>query len=131
MLICYNLTVMQQLNYWTTTGANKIFSIPFHISSFKQYVKEDSCVLDVGCGYGRILNLLNNNKYINLWGTDISETLIKRCKENVPIAKIKSHGDSALPLPDDFCDALILVGVLTCLEKNINQSFLMKEIKRV
>jgi len=57
------------------------------------YIKSPDVILNVGCGYGRILNLLKN-KCIKIIGIDISEDCIKKCKEkfenlrNTSVSKI-------------------------------------------
>ena len=42
----------------------------------------DYKILDFGCGVGRILKFFSNKKEAKFYGTDISENMIKFCKEH-------------------------------------------------
>jgi ubiquinone/menaquinone biosynthesis C-methylase UbiE len=50
------------------------------------YIKSHDIILNVGCGHGRILNLLKN-KCIKIIGIDVSKDCIKRCKEKFKNSK--------------------------------------------
>lgn len=45
-------------------------------------VQKDSRILDLGCGYGRILHALHLRGYTNLTGVEISKKLLVRAKVN-------------------------------------------------
>ncbi|MFA6119459.1 MAG: class I SAM-dependent methyltransferase [Parachlamydiales bacterium] len=40
-------------------------------------------ILDIGCGNGKYLNILNNKGYANAWGIDISQEQIELAKKNL------------------------------------------------
>ncbi len=46
-------------------------------------------VLDIGCGTGHHVNLLNNNNNINCIGIDISQEMINKAKQNYPQLNFK------------------------------------------
>lgn len=46
---------MNQNEYWNSV-AEKKFTTVLDVELFSKFVAKDSKILDVGCGYGRILN---------------------------------------------------------------------------
>ena len=44
-----------------------VFSDPFDVALFKQYVQPDTPILDFGCGYGRLLSLLHKHHFTQLY----------------------------------------------------------------
>lgn len=122
---------MKQQDYWNHVSEQKEFTTPFQTDIFGKYVKKDSTVLDVGCGYGRTLNELYQNGYQNLIGTDFSEGMIKRGREQFPYLDLRLKESDRIDLPDQSVDAVILFAVLTCICTNEEQEQLLKEIRRV
>lgn len=128
-IITYNNTY--QKNHWNGLAKEKEFPTPFEMDEFENKVTKEINILDVGCGYGRILNELYRNGFKNLTGVDFSEEMIKRGLKLYPhLNLIKNNGDD-LPFPDNEFDAVILVGVLTSNITNKEQENLIKEISRV
>lgn len=123
---------MKQQDYWNNVSKKKEFTTPFQAEDFLKYVKQDSYVLDVGCGYGRTLDELYHNGYWNLIGIDFSNGMIARGKEQFPYLdlRVKKEADK-IDLPDASVDAVILFAVLTCIRMNEEQEQLLSEIKRV
>lgn len=123
---------MKQQDYWDNVSEKKEFTTPFQAGDFSKYVKQDSYILDVGCGYGRTLNELYHSGYQNLIGIDFSSGMIERGKEQFPYLdlRVKKEADK-IALPDASVDAVILFAVLTCIRTNEEQEQLLSEIKRV
>lgn len=120
-----------QKEYWNSAAETKEFTTPFQLDQFSEYVREEQSILDVGCGYGRIMQVLDNAGYRNLVGIDFSEKLIQRGSELNPNLKFELQTDQNLPFQSDCFDAVILVAVLTCIVENADQQYLISEIKRV
>lgn len=99
--------------------------------AFAKFVKKDSHILDVGCGYGRTLNELYCNGYRNLTGLDFSAAMIERGKQQFPYLDLQVMRNDAITLPDNSVDAVILFAVLTCIQSNEEQEHLLNEIERV
>ncbi|MBU1349956.1 class I SAM-dependent methyltransferase, partial [Patescibacteria group bacterium] len=57
---------------------------------FKKYIQDKNCILDLGCGNGRLFEMFNNKK-INYTGVDNCKGLIKEAKN-----KYSSLGESFL-----------------------------------
>ena len=75
---------MDSKEYWNMVANEKKFSTPFQMDLYKKYVSNDKKILDIGCGYGRILKELYDNGYTDLLGIDFSSEMIK-------LATIPSH----------------------------------------
>lgn len=117
--------------YWDGAAKKKEFPTPFKVEEFEKYLSHKMRILDVGCGYGRILNELYNRGFENLNGIDYSQGMINRgLKEHPYLNLIKTDGDK-IPFQDNEFDAVILVAVLTSNIKNEEQESLISEISRV
>lgn len=122
---------MNQNEYWNSVSEKKEFTTPFQAEDFLEFVKKDSYILDVGCGYGRTLNELYQNSYRHLIGIDFSDGMIKRGKQQFPYLDLQVKENDKITLPDKSVDAVILFAVLTCIRTNEEQEQLLSEIKRV
>lgn len=122
---------MKQEEYWSSVSEKKEFTTPFQAKEFSKYVKKDSCILDVGCGYGRTLDELYQNGYRNLIGIDFSSGMIERGKQQFPYLDLRVKKNEKIALPDASVDAVILFAVLTCIRTNEEQEQLISEIRRV
>lgn len=123
--------VENQKEYWNSVADEKKFTTPFHIDVFSKYVSKSSKILDVGCGYGRVLNELYNNSYNNLYGIDFSEKMIERGKVLFPYLNLCVQKSASLDFEDNSFDGVILFAVLTCIIKDSEQEALINEIRRV
>lgn len=122
---------MEQQEYWNLAADTKKFTTPFHSDIFSQYIDKDAYILDVGCGYGRTLNELHEAGYTNLHGIDFSEKMIERGHKEFAHLDLKTMTSADIELPDQSVDAVILFAVLTCITKNTDQEYLVREIKRI
>lgn len=122
---------MEQKKYWNSVAEEKEFTTPFHFREFAKFVSKESIVLDVGCGYGRILNQLYEKGYHNLIGIDFSQNMIERGKKQYPYLDLRVKQGKAIDMEDGSCDAVILFAVLTCIIDDFEQKALLKDIERV
>lgn len=122
---------MKQDEYWNSVSEQKEFTTPFQAEEFSKYVKRNSSILDVGCGYGRTLDELYHNGYRNLIGIDFSSGMIARGRQMFPYLDLRVKENDKIVLPDASVDAVILFAVLTCIQTNEEQEQLLSEIKRV
>lgn len=122
---------MRQEEYWNSVSEKKEFTSPLQLENFVKYIKKDSRILDVGCGYGRTLDELYRNGYRNLVGIDFSSGMIARGKRQFPYLDLRIKENDKIALPDASVDAVILFAVLTCIRTNEEQEQLVSEIKRV
>lgn len=120
-----------QKEYWNKVAIDKQFTTPFHNELFSELVGKEDRILDVGCGYGRILNELYSQGFKNLFGIDFSDKMIKRGKEEFPWLNLNVQEDKKIQYEDNSFDSIILFAVLTCIVDDKEQVFLINEIKRV
>ena len=85
---------MDSKEYWNMVANEKKFSTPFQMDLYKKYVSDDKKILDIGCGYGRILKELYDNGYTNLLGIDFSSEMIKLANSLYPYINFNiTNGD--------------------------------------
>jgi SAM-dependent methyltransferase len=120
-----------QLDYWNTAGTQKSFAHPLNLRRVRQWVSDESTILDYGCGYGRILGELANEGYENLIGLDFSPAMIAAARAEYPDIQFEVVESSTIPLPDASVDGVLLFSVLTCIPTDEGQRALLKEVHRV
>jgi ubiquinone/menaquinone biosynthesis C-methylase UbiE len=125
------MKTMDQKLYWNNVAPVKEFTTPFQMDVFKKYVNNSAHILDIGCGYGRTLNELCNNGYLNTVGTDFSEKMIKRGKSLYPHLYFETMEKCEINYPDGTFDAILLLAVLTCIITDEEQIKLLNETKRI
>jgi len=59
------------------------FTSPLVPKKFLKFIKKEDKILDLGCGYGRVLEYLYQESYRNLTGIDPSKKLIQRARLNL------------------------------------------------
>lgn len=91
---------------------------------------EPKRILDLGCGNGNILKMLeDNNVKANLYGLDLCENMIKECKKRLSNKVTLTVGDSEnLPYDDNEFDTVVCNASF---HHYIHPETVLKEIKRV
>lgn len=122
---------MLQKEYWDKVASEKNFTTPFQVDLFQKYVDKNSIILDVGCGYGRVLSDLYGIGYKRIIGVDTSNEMVKRGKAQFPYLDLRYQESNIIDLKEDSVDAVILFGVLCCTPDDSQQEALISEISRV
>lgn len=120
-----------QVEYWDGTAATKIFTHPVNFSWLNGLLDSQSRILDYGCGYGRVMNLLYEQEYRNVEGVDFSAQLIHRGQQSFPHLSFQVIHSPLLSYTDGSFDAVLLFAVLTCLPHDEDQRVLIDELIRV
>lgn len=120
-----------QFEYWNTAGTQKPFAHPLNLRRVRQWVNDESTILDYGCGYGRVLGELSNEGYESLIGLDFSPAMIAAARAQYPGIAFEVVQSSTIPLPDASVDGVLLFSVLTCIPTDEGQRALLKEVNRV
>ena len=89
-----------QKEYWNSVADTKEFTTPMQSGVFCRYVNRDAAILDVGCGYGRVLNELHGLGFSHLRGIDFSEQLIRRGKRQFPFLDLQVQEAETIDAPD-------------------------------
>ena len=122
----------RQLDYWNRIGPGKSFGHPVNFDRLSQWLSPGSRILDVGCGYGRVLGLLFERGYHNLVGCDLAPAMIAVARERFPaITFVGLSSPPHLLLADLSVDATLLFTVLTCVPTNEGQRAIVEEVGRV
>jgi SAM-dependent methyltransferase len=121
-----------QLDYWNRVGPRKPFAHPVNFERLEQKLTSDSRIVDLGCGYGRVLGQLFDRGHQNLIGFDLAPSMIAMARERFPaISFAQISSPPQLPLADSSVDATLLFAVLTCVPTNQGQREIVKEVGRV
>jgi SAM-dependent methyltransferase len=94
-------------------------------------IGDDTRVLDFGCGYARVMEILHQSGYTSLAGVDMSSEMMKRGRALLPHLALRVLTAPSLPFPDDTFDAALLFAVLTCIPSDKAQRDVVSELRRV
>lgn len=117
--------------YWDKVAGQKSFRHPLNRDLFTSYVERDSRVLDIGCGYGRILEQLETFGYCDTLGIDSSQRMIARATEELPHLHFRFAEGTDTGKPSESVDAVTIFSVLTSVPESSSQERLVQECWRV
>ena len=121
-----------QIDFWNRIGPSKPFRHPVDLGRLKELLSPDSRILDFGCGYGRVLGLLQAEGFTNLIGFDPAPAMIEQARQKSPTIQFQVLEDPPhLSLPDASVDAVLLISVLTCVPTDDGQTEVIQEAHRV
>ena len=121
-----------QLDYWNRMGPGKSFGHPVNFESLGRWLAPDARILDLGCGYGRVLGLLFDRGYHNLIGLDPAGAMVALARERFPAITFEEVSSPPhLDLPDASVDAVLLFSVLTCVPTDEGQRAIAREAARL
>tara|TARA_Y100000741_G_scaffold152916_1_gene115493 strand:- start:1123 stop:1752 length:630 start_codon:yes stop_codon:yes gene_type:complete len=93
---------------WNYTGPKET------VNTFKKYaVNKDMIIFDAGCGSGLVGEELKKNGYNNLYGADLSQTLLDSIPKNLYKNLDKVDLNKSINVSDNFYDAVMCVGTFT------------------
>jgi SAM-dependent methyltransferase len=98
-------TVWEQLTH-------KTFTLPGPPPALLKELALPSTILDVGCGYGRLLQAPELQAY-QLIGVDGAVGMLRRAHAEGVVAPLAAMDGAALGLANTSCDLVLLVAVLT------------------
>ena len=96
----------------------------------KEYILEKDRILDLGCGNGRLLQILEG-KNIEYFGIDNSEELIKIARGKYPDRNFQVADILILPFSDNFFDKVYSIAVLHHIPSEEFRLQVLNEIRRV
>lgn len=127
-----NLTdINNQTEYWNKVAREKEFTHPINTALLQTHLPFNSRILDYGCGYGRVCQLLADSGYGNVLGVDSSSAMIERGRELHPELALEVLPASGLLYPQHSFDAVVLFSVLTCIPTDAGQQTLLKNLKKI
>lgn len=120
-----------RIDYWNRVARAKRFSHPLREEWLARYLNPNARILDYGCGYGRTLMQLSLAGFTNVVGMDFSELMLRRCRDEVPDAKVIRNDGCVLPIRMASFDAVLLFAVLTCIPDGNEQKSLLFAVNHV
>ena len=123
---------MDTKTFWNEIGYKKNFVDLFYLDKLSEFMKKDDCIVEYGCGYGRILNLLWDKGFKNLIGFDLSPKMLERGKKEHPELDLRLMAESGkIDYPDNASDIAILSTVLCSIYKFEDQEKVFNEMRRI
>ncbi len=116
---------------WNRIADDVNFNLNIDLVRILRKIPVESKILDFGCGYGRISNLLHNSGYLNVVGIDSSLKMIQRGKKVFPELSFTVNSGSALPFPGCSFDVVIVCAVFTCITSLDTRISQINELRRV
>ncbi|OGH18551.1 MAG: hypothetical protein A3F31_05065 [Candidatus Levybacteria bacterium RIFCSPHIGHO2_12_FULL_38_12] len=89
-------------------------------------IRNNTKILDIGCGTGILSQYFSNADYI---GIDIDQNLIDFAKKKYPYKFITMSGDK-ITFPSNSFDAILIVGVIHHMNNNVSTNVLL-HMKRI
>ncbi len=120
-----------QKEIWNKAAYNKEFTTPLNKELCVRNINKEAEILDIGCGYGRTINELQNLGYTHVQGIDFSKKMIERAKQLYPKINVSVQKEKTIDFADNSLDAVLIFAVLTCITKDEEQDFLLQEAKRI
>jgi SAM-dependent methyltransferase len=90
-----------QNGYWDRVAREKRFSHPLQLNWLTRHLvskREESTILDYGCGYGRTLAELRLAGYHKIIGVDFSAGMLARCRLEQPGSLLARNDGRNFPL---------------------------------
>jgi SAM-dependent methyltransferase len=104
---------------------------PLDITTFTTLCDQDSKIIDLGCGYGRICSVLESLGYKRLVGVDLSQIQLERAKTYLHYTKLVCTDVRKLPFDSSEFDHAITFGVINCLIETEELRKFIKECSRI
>jgi len=121
----------RQVAYWDRVAWQKEFTIPLDREGVLSHLDPAGKVLDLGCGYGRLMTELQSMGFADMVGVDISSELVRRGRGLHPDLDLRRIESPTLPFADGSFRAVVMVAVLTCIPGDRAQRDMVAEIHRV
>ena len=126
------MSALTSQQYWNDIGSKKEFEDPLYLEKLSPFLTPKSKIIEYGCGYGRLMQILKNHGYHNLTGFDFAQNMIERGKRtysNLDLHLLQKSG--VIPCENESVDAVVMSTVLCCMIDSEEQAKLIEEIWRV
>jgi ubiquinone/menaquinone biosynthesis C-methylase UbiE len=95
---------------------------------FRHITDKNARILDVGCGSGEFISLLQQRGFKNLYGVDVDDALIDKASGVLP--EIKKSSATELPFSDSFFDCIYMFNVMHHLKDMAEYERALAEMSR-
>jgi SAM-dependent methyltransferase len=107
------------------------FSAPLDVEVVARQLDPTARILDLGCGYGRVMAQLYEAGFRNIVGYDSAAGMIKRGHSAYPDLTLKIATANAIPEAQGSFDAIIASALLTSVPGSKNRASIIAEMKRL
>lgn len=118
-------------DYWDRVAWEKRFSHPVDFKRLEPLAPRLGRVVEVGCGYGRVLAALVEAGWSDAIGFDAAGEMIARGRLEHPGLDLRHHPPGPLPLEEESVDLVLLFAILTCIPGTEDQHALVAEAGRL
>ena len=122
---------MNTKTFWNEIGSLKDFEDPLYLEKLRPFIHSNSKIVEYGCGYGRLLNLLDLEGFKNLLGFDFAPNMIARGKNSYPHLELLHAESGKVPIENSSSDVVILSTILCCMVEKKQQTELIEEVLRI
>lgn len=116
---------------WDAVANLVDFTAPLNLAAIRERVSSNAEILEIGCGYGRILAQLQSHGYVNVRGYDSSVKMIERGRMEYPSLCLAVADATALPDADRSVDVVVMAALLTSVPALGDRRAVVAEIRRV
>ncbi|MBU1123743.1 class I SAM-dependent methyltransferase [Patescibacteria group bacterium] len=112
----------------------QVFTTPFpETDVFERLSSKDAPIMDLGCGYGRVLSEISGMGYTNLSGVDISPQLVHEARKSCPNADVSIQDFSQLDTAkfNQKYELILLMGVIEYLLSDEHQEKFFKRVSEL
>lgn len=100
------------LGGWNRLAQNHISTIPPDCDVLLKRLVPTARILDLGCGYGRVTDLISQKGFSNIVAVDFSTAMLTRAISARPAGLFCNASALELPFKSGTFDAVIMLGVL-------------------
>lgn len=116
---------------WNKIADLVCFNLEMDWCKFQKLIDVKEKVLDFGCGYGRIVDQLDQRGYSDVVGIDPSSAMIERGRSMFPKLSLLHSTGQDLPFNSGYFDAIIACAVFTSIPSTEARQAAASEIRRV
>jgi SAM-dependent methyltransferase len=120
-----------QSRYWNAVAHASRFDNPLDFETLEAHLPKSARILDLGCGYGRVLEQIQGRGYHRAEGADTSAEMVERARRSAPHAKVTHYSELPTPFASSAFDGVLLFHVLCSVPASDAQEALVAELVRV
>jgi len=118
------------LRIWDKIAGAHESTIPLDFAGHIKHIDRAAKVVEVGCGYGRVMTYLSALGFRNLMGIDGSQEMLRRAQDRGYEHLLRASGAN-VPLPANSVDLVVYIGTLSSVSKQDERIACFGEIRRI